>query len=220
MINKKTGTIALIVLVVIIVISLIISIISNSNDDKKPLTSKTIYVATGGGKEDFIADEEVNNILKKEYKLNVVYDSWSNGKTITKPLVREFIGEGNTYIPESEWSVDNDSCSKYDVLFTSDDALKSVDVLSGGERIRILFAKLMLECPNVLIFEDPTNHLDLESITSLNEGMTNFKGNILYSSHDRELLSTVANRIIKFNLDGTWEDRLSNYDDFMEKEAA
>ena len=77
----------------------------------------------------------------------------------------------------------------------------------------------MVECPNVLIFEDPTNHLDLESITSLNEGMSNFKGNILYSSHDRELLSTVANRIIKFNLDGTWEDRLSNYEDFMEREA-
>ena len=55
----------------------------------------------------------------------------------------------------------------------------------------------MLECPNVLIFEDPTNHLDLESITSLNEGMNNYKGNILFSSHDHELLETVSNRIIK-----------------------
>jgi ATPase subunit of ABC transporter with duplicated ATPase domains len=105
------------------------------------------------------------------------------------------------------------------VLFAGEEATKSCTVLSGGEKIRCILAKLMVECPNVLVFEDPTNHLDLESITSLNEGMTNFKGNILYSSHDRELLSTVANRIIKFNLDGTWEDRLSNYDDFMEKEA-
>ena len=104
------------------------------------------------------------------------------------------------------------------VLFTSDDALKSVDVLSGGERIRILFAKLMLECPNVLIFEDPTNHLDLESITSLNEGMNNYKGNILFSSHDHELLETVSNRIIKLNLDGTYEDKMQTYDEFMEGE--
>jgi ATPase subunit of ABC transporter with duplicated ATPase domains len=105
------------------------------------------------------------------------------------------------------------------VLFTSDDALKSVDVLSGGERIRILFAKLMLECPNVLIFEDPTNHLDLESITSLNEGMNNYKGNILFSSHDHELLETVSNRIIKINLDGTYEDKMQTYDEFMEGEV-
>ena len=104
------------------------------------------------------------------------------------------------------------------VLFTSDDALKSVDVLSGGERIRILFAKLMLECPNVLVFEDPTNHLDLESITSLNEGMKNYKGNILFSSHDHELLETVSNRIIKLNLDGTYEDKMQTYDEFMEGE--
>lgn len=106
------------------------------------------------------------------------------------------------------------------VLFAGEEATKSCTVLSGGEKVRCILAKLMVECPNVLIFEDPTNHLDLESITSLNEGMSNFKGNILYSSHDRELLSTVANRIIKFNLDGTWEDRLSNYEDFMERDAS
>jgi len=76
----------------------------------------------------------------------------------------------------------------------------------------------MLECPNVLIFEDPTNHLDLESITSLNEGMNNYKGNILFSSHDHELLETVSNRIIKLNLDGTYEDKMQTYDEFMEGE--
>ena len=77
----------------------------------------------------------------------------------------------------------------------------------------------MLECPNVLIFEDPTNHLDLESITSLNEGMNNYKGNILFSSHDHELLETVSNRIIKLNLDGTYEDKMQTYDEFMEGEV-
>ena len=61
----------------------------------------TIYVATGGGKEDFIADPEVNEILRKKYKLEVVYDSWSNGKTVSAPLVREYVHKGNSNIPES-----------------------------------------------------------------------------------------------------------------------
>ena len=73
----------------------------------------------------------------------------------------------------------------------------------------------MLESPNILVLEDPTNHLDLESITALNEGMINYKGNILFSSHDAELLQTVANRIISFNLDGTYEDKLSTYEEFI-----
>jgi ATPase subunit of ABC transporter with duplicated ATPase domains len=78
-----------------------------------------------------------------------------------------------------------------------------------------MLAKLMLEGANVLVLEDPTNHLDLESITALNEGMTAFKGNILFSSHDAELLQTVANRIISFNLDGTITDKLSTYEEFV-----
>ena len=195
MINKKTGTIALIVLVVIIVISLIISIISNSNDDKKPLTSKTIYVATGGGKEDFIADEEVNNILKKEYKLNVVYDSWSNGKTITKPLVREFIGEGNTSIPESEWSVDNDSCSKYDALFTSDERFYNYYKLPPKEdeasRYAVLDGSLTLNTPIVIYsWKDVADTLIKENIVTLEDkswqdlGLDKIYGKINIASTD------------------------------------
>ena len=197
MINKKTGTIALIVLVVIIVISLIISIISNSNDDKKPLTSKTIYVATGGGKEDFIADEEVNNILKKEYKLNVVYDSWSNGKTITKPLVREFIGEGNTYIPDSEWSIDNDSCSKYDVLFTSDERFYNYYKLPPKEeeanRYTVLDGSLTLNTPIVIYsWKDVADVLIKENIVTLED-------NVYYITDMNKLLNYILE-------DKSWQD--------------
>ena len=103
------------------------------------------------------------------------------------------------------------------MLFSGEESLKKCNVLSGGEKVRCMFAKLMLESPNILMLEDPTNHLDLESITALNEGMINYKGNILFSSHDAELLETVANRIISFNKDGSITDRMMNYEEFLEK---
>ena len=103
------------------------------------------------------------------------------------------------------------------MLFSGEESLKKCNVLSGGEKVRCMLSKLMLECPNILVLEDPTNHLDLESITALNEGMTNYKGNILFSSHDAELLETVANRIIKFNNDGTIIDKMTTYEEFLEE---
>ena len=102
------------------------------------------------------------------------------------------------------------------MLFSGEESFKKCNVLSGGEKVRCMFAKIMLESPNILMFEDPTNHLDLESITALNEGMSNFKGNILFSSHDAELLQTVANRIISFNKDGSYTDRMTTYEEFLE----
>ena len=104
------------------------------------------------------------------------------------------------------------------MLFSGEEALKKCNVLSCGEKVRCMMAKLMLECPNVLVLEDPTNHLDLESITALNEGMLNYKGNIIFSSHDAELLETVANRIIAFNKDGSYIDRVTTYEEFLEKQ--
>lgn len=102
------------------------------------------------------------------------------------------------------------------MLFSGEESFKKCNVLSGGEKVRCMFAKIMLESPNVLMFEDPTNHLDLESITALNEGMSNYKGNILFSSHDAELLQTVANRIISFNKDGSITDQMMTYEEFIE----
>ena len=102
------------------------------------------------------------------------------------------------------------------MLFSGDEALKKVKVLSGGEKVRCMMSKLMLSGANVLVMDDPTNHLDIESITSLNKGMENFKGALLFSSHDHELLSTVANRIIEFKEDGKYIDKMMNYDEYLE----
>ena len=101
------------------------------------------------------------------------------------------------------------------MLFSGEESMKKSTVLSGGEKVRCILAKMMLESGNVLIMEDPTNHLDLESITALNEGMTSFKGNILFSSHDAELLETVANRIISFEGNGI-KDKMTTYEENLD----
>lgn len=101
------------------------------------------------------------------------------------------------------------------MLFSGEESFKKATVLSGGEKVRCMLSKLMLEGANVLMLEDPTNHLDLESITALNEGMSNFKGNILFSSHDAELLETVANRIISFDNDKI-VDKMTTYEEFLD----
>lgn len=102
------------------------------------------------------------------------------------------------------------------MLFSGEESLKKANVLSGGEKVRCNLAKLMLEGANILVMEDPTNHLDLESITALNEGMVKFSGNILFSSHDAELLQTVANRIISLNSDGIIQDKYQCYEEFID----
>lgn len=101
------------------------------------------------------------------------------------------------------------------MLFSGEESMKKSTVLSGGEKVRCILAKMMLESGNILIMEDPTNHLDLESITALNEGMTSFKGNILFSSHDAELLETVANRIISFE-GNEIKDKMTTYEEYLD----
>ena len=101
------------------------------------------------------------------------------------------------------------------MLFTGEEGLKQAKVLSGGEKVRCMLAKMMLTSGNLLIFDVPTNHLDLESITALNKGMINFKGNILFTSHDQELMQTVSNRVIEINGTKTF-DRLVSYDKYLE----
>ncbi|MDE5831173.1 MAG: ATP-binding cassette domain-containing protein, partial [Clostridia bacterium] len=87
------------------------------------------------------------------------------------------------------------------MLFSGEEALKNVSVLSGGEKVRCVLSKMMLSGANFLIFDEPTNHLDMESITALNEGMTKFKGNMIFTSHDHELCQTTSNRIIDIKSD-------------------
>ena len=100
------------------------------------------------------------------------------------------------------------------MLFSGDESLKKVKVLSGGEKVRCMLSKLMLSGANVIIMDDPTNHLDLESITSLNDGLVQFPGVVLFSSHDHEFISSIANRIIEFTPNGVI-DRMMNFDDYL-----
>jgi len=101
------------------------------------------------------------------------------------------------------------------MLFSGDEALKGANVLSGGEKVRCVLSKMMLSGANFLIFDEPTNHLDMESITSVNEGMKKFIGNILFTSHDHELTQTVANRIIDIKQNGQIVDREVTYNEYL-----
>ena len=102
------------------------------------------------------------------------------------------------------------------MLFSGDAVFKPVNVLSGGEKVRCMFSRMMMFGSNMLIIDQPTDHLDLESITAVNNGMTAFKGNILFSSHDYEILNTVANRIIEILPDGSYIDRRGSYEEYLE----
>ena len=102
------------------------------------------------------------------------------------------------------------------MLFSGDEALKNVDVLSGGEKVRCVLSKLMLSGANFLAFDEPTNHLDMEAITALNEGLKNFKGNIIFTSHDHQLTQTVANRIIEIGPEKKFDKDIT-YDEYLEK---
>ncbi|MCW0953413.1 ATP-binding cassette domain-containing protein [Weissella ceti] len=101
------------------------------------------------------------------------------------------------------------------MLFKGEDAEKTLDVLSGGEKVRVMFSKLMLTKPNVLVLDDPTNHLDLESITALNDGLIDFKGGIAFTSHDRTFAQTIADHIVVLGNEGVIERADTNFEEFM-----
>ena len=100
-------------------------------------------------------------------------------------------------------------------MFAQKDIDKSVKVLSGGEQGRMLFGKLMLQKPNVLIMDEPTNHLDMESIESLNQAMEDFPGTIVFVSHDREFVSSIATRLLVLSEDGV-EDFRGDYESYLQ----
>ena len=102
------------------------------------------------------------------------------------------------------------------MLFSGTEATKTSNVLSGGERVRCMLAKMMLSSANVLVLDGPTNHLDLESITAVNEGLAQFKGTVLFSSHDHEFINTIANRIIEIGPEGVLFDKQCSYDEYLD----
>ena len=158
--NKKT----LIGIIIFIILIGLIILIKYMKDEKGITLNKhltTVYVATGGGKEDFLADEDIKKILKDKYNLEVVYDTWSNGKTITKPLIRESVGLGNQEIIESmkhatDFEITSPGVSKYDALFTSDQRFYDYYKLAPNkeeneaDRYTVLDGGLTLNTPIVI----------------------------------------------------------------------
>ena len=101
------------------------------------------------------------------------------------------------------------------MLFSGEESQKEANVLSGGEKVRCMLSKMMLSGANVLLFDEPTNHLDLESITSLNNGLINFEGTMLFVAHDHEFVQTIANRIMEITEEGIIDKRMT-YDEYLE----
>lgn len=102
------------------------------------------------------------------------------------------------------------------MLFSGNEAMKNPTVLSGGEKVRCMLSKMMLSGANVLMLDGPTNHLDLESITAVNEGLERFKGTVIFTTHDHEFIQTVANRVIELDETGLVDDRYCSYDEYIE----
>ncbi len=105
------------------------------------------------------------------------------------------------------------------MLFAGEDGVKKVRVLSGGEKVRCMLSKLMISGANILILDEPTDHLDMESITALNNGLIKFPGVLLFSSRDHQIVQTTANRIIEIMPDGTIIDKITTYDEYLESDA-
>ena len=184
--------------------------------------------------------EKIGIVSKKSTTTTMLYDilmgkeqpdsgtiMW--GKTITNSYFpqnnNEFFQNCDLNLVEWLSQFSNDHYEEYlrgwlgRMLFSGEEALKKAKVLSGGEKVRCMLAKMMLEGSNFLIFDEPTNHLDLESITALNNGLSNYRGCMLLTSHDQELMNTVANRIIEIDETKIY-DRQVTYDEYIEETNA
>lgn len=123
------------------------------------------------------------------------------------------------FVPDNVTDVDEDFLRGFfgKMLFSGDEVNKQTSVLSGGEKVRCMISKMMLQNPNVILLDEPTNHLDLESITAFNNGMINFPGIVLFTTHDHQFMQTTANRIIELTPSGMI-DRLYTYDEYLQDE--
>ena len=181
-------------------------------------------------------NEKIGFISEKSTTITMLFDILTGkaepdagtvrwGKTINVSVLPQNNGEffDGCDLTLVEWlsQFSNDHYEEYlrgwlgRMLFSGEEALKKAKVLSGGEKVRCMLAKMMLEGGNFLVMDEPTNHLDLESITALNNGMKSFKGCILFTSHDQELMNTVANRIIEIDGKKTF-DKNVGFDEYLD----
>lgn len=204
--------------------------ISKTIDGEKVLDNIS-FIANKGDKIAFVGENEIANttlfkILMGEMEPDEGTFRW--GTTITTSY---FPLDNSAYFNDCdlsmlEWLVQyvpgNDTTETFlrsflgRMLFSGDDVYKKVQVLSGGEKVRVMLSRMMLFGSNFLVLDQPTNHLDLESITAVNNGLVAFKGNILFASHDHEFINTIANRIMEIRKDGTLIDKLCTYDEYIE----
>ena len=190
------------------------------------ILDKVSFVVKPNDKIAFLADNEnAKTVLFQILAGEIEPDSGTirYGTTITT----NYFPKDNNYLFESDLSI-TDWLRQYSkdpdetyvrsflgrMLFSGEEALKKVNVLSGGEKVRCVLSKMMLSGANLLIFDEPTNHLDMESITALNEGMKRYKGIILFTSHDHQLTQTVANRILDIKKDKL-VDREVTYNEYL-----
>ena len=191
--KKKIIGISIFIFLILLIVG-----INTLGNDKGFTNLKTVYVATGGGKEDFLADEEVLKILKKKYKLNVIFDTWSNGKTITKPLIRESVNLGNESIIKriqnnEDISINTSGVSKYDALFTSDQRFYDYYKLAPNkenneaDRYTVIAGSLTLNTPIVIYsWKEVVNAF-------INEGIVTLEDNVYYITDMNKLIDYILN---------------------------
>ena len=191
--KKKVIGISIFIFLILLIVG-----INTLSNDKGFTNLKTVYVATGGGKEDFLADEEVLKILKKKYKLNVIFDTWSNGKTITKPLIRESVNLGNESIIKriqnnEDISINTSGVSKYDALFTSDQRFYDYYKLAPNkenneaDRYTVIAGSLTLNTPIVIYsWKEVVNAF-------INEGIVTLEDNVYYITDMNKLIDYILN---------------------------
>ena len=199
--------------------------ISKTLNGEKILNNVTFKVKEND-KIAFLADNEnamtlLFQIIAGEVEPDEGTIKW--GTTITNsyfPKDNNYLFTGNESITDwlRQYSKDPDETYVRSflgrMLFSGEEALKKANVISGGEKVRCVLSKMMLSGANFLIMDEPTNHLDMESITALNEGMEKFKGNMLFTSHDHQLMQTVANRIIDIKADGIIDKEMT-YNEYL-----
>ncbi|MHB1256156.1 MAG: ATP-binding cassette domain-containing protein, partial [Dethiobacteraceae bacterium] len=199
--------------------------------DGEKVLDKVSFTVTKGDKIAFVGSNEVAyttlfKILSGEMEPDSGQVKW--GVTITKAY---FPKDTSPYFQDQELNLvdwlrqySSDKADSYvrgflgKMLFSGEEALKPLKVLSGGERVRCMLAKIMLCNANVLLLDQPTNHLDLESITALNNGLRDYSSNVLFTSHDRQLVQTIANRVIELTPTKMVDVRLT-YHEYLESIA-
>ncbi|SNT20094.1 ATPase components of ABC transporters with duplicated ATPase domains [Anaerovirgula multivorans] len=201
--------------------------LSKTIDGKKVLDNISFRVSKGD-KIAFVGDNEIINttlfkILAGEIEPDSGTYKW--GVTITKAFFpkdnSEFFNDVDLNLMDWLRQFSEEKSESYlrgflgRMLFSGEEAFKQAKVLSGGERVRCMLSKMMLSSGNVLVLDQPTNHLDLESITALNNGLMDYKSNILFTSHDHEFIQTIANRIIEITPSGMI-DKTMTYDEYLE----